>query len=402
MRVAFVIREAMPEGGLSLSAFRLATALAEAGHDAEVLYGGGEPPPGMAAAGRLVPADTPDGVSPGLMRRELERADPSVVLVGSGRVSDLDAAATVAPTALHAHLHMGVCPDNNRYWSRLGRPCGVRAGWRCAVLRPALGCSDMKRALDPAHIATQGRILERLAAGGIGAVCVGTDQAELYARHGVPASRIAVLPNLGMRASAAELAELSASTPEPWRDATAFIGRLSKEKGGSLLGKLSGSLPPGTPFRVFGEGYLAPRLGSLLGDALCGHVGQGSVIGVLMWARALAFPSLWPEPGGIAGVDAQVMGVPLAAFDVGVARFWPAAQRFPRGDVGAMAAWLAGLAKRSLPRDPDAVAAAQHAYWQRIGDRAAEALDGFAREGRFAPLGAPAERLIGEPRGVPA
>src|SRR5262249_5032469 len=146
---------------------------------------------------------------------------------------------------------------------------------------------------------------------------------------------IAVLPNLGIRMTAAKLAAVSSRTPEDWRDATAFVGRLSKAKGGQLLGALSGSLPKDARLRVFGDGYMATRLASLPSGVLCGHVDQDSVTGVLMWARAAVFPSLWPEPGGIVGVDAQTIGVPLGAFDVGAARYWPTAERFSPGDVTA-------------------------------------------------------------------
>jgi glycosyltransferase involved in cell wall biosynthesis len=266
----------------------------------------------------------------------------------------------------------------------------------CAALRPLLGCSDLKRSIDPSHVAVQRRILDVLAGGDLGVVCVSTDQAELFARHGLAAGKLAVLPNLGIAASAAELDAAGRATPREWRDATAFFGRLSKAKGGQLLGALAGSLAPGARFRVFGDGYMAPRLAALPDGVLCGHVGQDAVTGVLMWARAAVFPSLWPEPGGIVGVDAQVMGVPLAAFDVGAARHWPAARRFRRGDVEAMAAWLAEREPRGGPRDAEAVAAAQAAYRRRIAERAAELLGGFAAAGRFASFdGSPAEEMIG-------
>jgi glycosyltransferase involved in cell wall biosynthesis len=386
----------MPEGGVALAAFRLASALTELGHEATVLYGEGDPPPELAALGRELGADDAEGgVAPARLRRELERLGPDFVLVGSGRLGDLRAAAAVAPTALHAHMHNGVCADNARYWSRLRRPCGVRAGWRCAALRPLLGCANLKRTLDPGHVAAQRRFLDGLLDDRLGVVCVSTDQAELYAAHGVAAERITVLPNLGIAATPARLAEVSRETPAEWRDATAFFGRLSKAKGGQLLGPLAEAMPAGARLRIFGDGYLAPRLASLPKEVLCGHVAQDSVTGVLMWARAAVFLSLWPEPGGIVGVDAQVMGVPLAAFDVGAARFWPAARRFARGDVAAMSGWLAVQEPRRAPRDPEAVAAAQQAYRGRIARRGAEALQRFAGGGGFGGFGAaPAEELI--------
>jgi glycosyltransferase involved in cell wall biosynthesis len=272
----------------------------------------------------------------------------------------------------------------------------VRAGWRCAALRPALGCTSLQRSLDPRRIVAQREILDLLRGGGLGVVCVSTDQAELYARHGVAAERIAVLPNLGIRAGADFLREAARQTPEGWRGATAFFGRLSKQKGGELLADLADRLPAAARFRIFGAGYLEPRIAATQpGEVMCGHVPQGAVTGVLMWARAVAFTSLWPEPGGIVGVDAQLMDVPVAAFDVGAPRYWPAARRFSRGDVEAMAAWLGACEAPAGPRDPEAVASAQAGYWARIGARGADLLTNFAVRGTFgAATAAPAEELI--------
>jgi glycosyltransferase involved in cell wall biosynthesis len=226
---------------------------------------------------------------------------------------------------------------------------------------------------------------------------VSTDQAELYRRHGVPKERITVLPNLGIRAGADELRAASGETPEEWRSATAFVGRLSKAKGGQVIGRLAASLPPESRLRVFGEGYMAAGLAARApgGTIFCGHVSQRQVLGVMMWARSAVFPSLWPEPGGIVGIDAQVIGVPVTAFEVGAARYWPGARRFPLGEVDAMAGWLGERRPRDAPRDPDAVAAAQAGYWSRVGRRGAEALGAFAADGRFGSFdGAPAEELI--------
>ncbi len=394
MKVAIVARRVVPEGGLTLSVFRLAAALAEAGEDATVVYDAGEPPPDLAGFGRRV--DFAGGEPRGRLAAALERLGPDAVLVDSGQLEDLEAASSVAPTAVHANMHDATCSDRSRYWARVRQPCRIRAGWCCAALRPVLGCSNLRRSLDPRHVVRQREMLDSLRAGGIGVLCVSTDQAELYARHGVAPERIAVLPNLGVRATPAALQGALDRTPEEWRGATAFFGRLSKQKGGQLLAELGDRLPAGARFRIFGDGYLAPGIAAAQpAEVMCGHVAQGAVTGVLMWARAVVFPSLWPEPGGIVGVDAQVMDVPVAAFDVGAPRYWPAARRFSLGDVEAMAAWLGECERPAAPRDPEAVASAQAGYWARIGARGAGLLAGFAASGAFgATATAPAEELI--------
>jgi glycosyltransferase involved in cell wall biosynthesis len=274
-----------------------------------------------------------------------------------------------------------------------------------------LGCNEIKETLKPAAVADQKHFLGLLREEGIGVLCVSTDQAERYIRHGVPTRRVATLPNLGIRMGADELTHVAKAIPEHWRSAIAFVGRLSKTKGGELLPALHRELSPDHRLRVFGEGYLEPRLASLPPEVLCGHVDQEAIAGVLMWARGFVFPSLWPEPGGIVGVDAQLMGVPLAAFDIGAGRYWPAAERFARADVAGMAAWLAGQQARTSARDSHAVAAAQAAYWSLVGEKGVRDLASFAEACVFeGSHSSPAEELIdaaraaampGDPAGTP-
>lgn len=398
MRAVFFVPEVMPEGGVTLAAYRLAAALVEAGGEAEVLYCAGEPPAALAAHGRRLETAPGDPTAPRDLRGALADAEPDVVVVGSGAIEDLLTAREVAPTLLHAHLHMGTCADTSRYWYRLRRPCAVTAGWKCAALRPVLGCNELRETLKPAAVVAQKRLLGLLREGDLGVLCVSTDQVERYVAHGVPAQRVAALPNLGVRLGAGELARAGDSVPPEWRSATAFIGRLSKTKGAELLPELHRRLSPEARLRIFGGGYMESHLGSLPPGVLCGHVSQEMVAGILMWARALVFPSLWPEPGGIVGVDAQVMGVPLAAFEIGAGRHWPAARRFDRTDLGGMARWLDAQEPRTAPREAEAVASAQVAYWSRVGERARRELAAFAERGAFAgPPPEPAESLMSSP-----
>ncbi len=391
MKAVFFVREVIPEGGVALATFRLASALVEAGAEAEVLYCDGEAPSEFEHLGRRVPRPASDEAGSAELRRSLERAAPSLVVIGTGDADDLRASLDVAPTLMHAHLHLGTCADTSRYWYRLKRPCTVRAGVKCAALRPILGCNDLRHSLQPGSVAAQQSLLRLLIAERIGVLCVSTDQAELYIRHGVAASQLITLPNLGIRKDSSALSEAAEVVPPEWRSATTFIGRLSKTKGGELLNRLAEELPADSRLRVFGDGYLGGQLSGLPDGTLCGQVPQQMIAGVLMWARSVVFPSLWPEPGGIVGIDAQVMGVPLAAFDIGAARYWPKARTFERTHVRQMTAWLAEQDGRHSPRDPDEVADAQTRYWQGVASLAVAQLSSFAAGGN---AGGVAERPV--------
>jgi glycosyltransferase involved in cell wall biosynthesis len=391
MHVRFVLVRTEAEGGLSLATRRLAQALAESGVVCDMLV-----PDGTAAL------DTGDAKilrSPALTRspdapraprsdllalqRDLARGRPDLIVVSEGRADLVAASAAVAPTLLHAHETWPACPDATRYWGRLGRECQVKAGWGCAVLRPLLSCSGRAQILSASPIRHQHRLLEVMHDREVGTVAISGPQACLLLGHGIPEHALLLLPNLGMRASADHLARAASLTPPEDRSAVAFVGRLCREKGAALLPRLAQAAPA---LRVFGDGYLAPRLRPVLGAALRGHVDQGRIAGVLQWARAVVFPATWPEPGGITGIDAQLFGAPLGAFAVGAALDWPRAELFAPRDTRAMGAWAARHAPVSGPRSADLVAARQRAYWEAVTRRATGAFEAFVGTGRFPPL----------------
>jgi glycosyltransferase involved in cell wall biosynthesis len=398
MRIGYLLPEVGARaGGTVLSASRLLTALAEGGHTCELI-----------ASERLDPAQSaeltslpvrrleaslfsrnPDARDLSRFARELAAAAPDLLIVSHQVAQVVDVARRIAPTVYHAHISAPVCADATRYWNTANRPCMVTAGRKCAVIRPVMGCSGRRQALDLSPVRRQRMLLEALRAGGVGVVAVSGEQAALFLAHGLSAERVTVIPNLGVRADAGLIATAMAQTPPQDRSLVAYFGRLTKEKGARLLPALAASVPD---LAVFGDGYLRAALRSRLGPALRGEVTQERVTGVLSWARAVVFPSLWPEPGGIVGIDAQLFGVPLASFDVGAAREWPATELFAHGDVHAMATWLARRDPLSAPRDPESIAARQAAYWSRVGGRAALELSRFLDGGAFTGAGLGAVR----------
>jgi hypothetical protein len=194
-----------------------------------------------------------------------------------------------------------------------------------------------------------------------------------------------VIPNLGMRVSADHLERAAMDVPPEDRSAIAFIGRLSKDKGAALLPALVAMLPPHS-LRVFGDGYLGADLRDSLGSALRGYVTQDRLAGVLQWARAVVFPSMWPEPGGIAGIDAQLFGVPLGAFEMGAAKDWPKAALFAPGDTGDLGGWAGTQSQLNQPRDAADIACRQDRYWRSVALRASDGLTAFSATGRFPQL----------------
>lgn len=390
MFIRFVVPDIDPHGGFSLAVRRLCLALLERGYRCEVVgpraliaheaSGGCEPP---AVVLESLPTEAQGAVAdvPGL-RRALAAGAPDLLVVAYPNVDVLKAARTVGPAVLHSHMNWIACPDATRHWFGVGKACSVKAGTKCLMLRPALGCSGRRAALNPTPIVRWARLRELVTSGSIGVMAISGPQAALFREHGVPDEQLAVVPNLTMRMHPGQIADAARGTPEGDRAAVSFFGRLCREKGALLLPELAAAAPP-PGLRVFGDGYLAKRLRPALGAAMRGHVSQPQVAGVLAWSRATVFPSQWPEPGGIVGLDAQLFGVPLASFAVGAPLDWPATELFHPRATGAMAEWVARQPMIRMPRDPDEIAARQALYWERVADRASATLEAFALAGRF-------------------
>jgi glycosyltransferase involved in cell wall biosynthesis len=70
-----------------------------------------------------------------------------------------------------------------------------------------------------------------------------------------------------------------------------------------------------------------------------GRLGPAAMERAIDATRAVAVPSLWPEPFGLLGVEAQARGRPAVAYAVGGIPEWIGAAGIavPRGDEGALA-----------------------------------------------------------------
>jgi len=110
----------------------------------------------------------------------------------------------------------------------------------------------------------------------------------------------------------------------PQGDYFAFLGRVSPEKG--LERAIEIAKTAGVRLRIAAkvdaadERYYRQRIVPLLGDALIEYVGEvdeedkGAFLGN---ARALLFPIDWPEPFGLAMIEAMSCGTPVIAWSNG-------------------------------------------------------------------------------------
>jgi glycosyltransferase involved in cell wall biosynthesis len=278
----------------------------------EIRWASEEEPPSWSAADRV--------------RRFLEAMHADTVITAG--VFDRNVLRAVRENARHwvvrIHDHRMFCPHGDRMFPQFSGICSHPMGTRCAVNAFVRGC------MHGAHPASLTRLNDRLAMRDeivrADAVLVSTTHMrDTVANNGVAGDRIAITPPpLPDDAFCAEPA------PMPERATILFAGRLTPQKGlRSLiraLGLIQGSRRP--RLIVAGRGEDEEQRARSLAIALgvevewAGWLAPAALRAALDRSTAIAVPSLWPEPFGLVGSEAQARGRPAVAYDVGGIGEW--------------------------------------------------------------------------------
>jgi glycosyltransferase involved in cell wall biosynthesis len=143
-----------------------------------------------------------------------------------------------------------------------------------------------------------------------------------YARNGVPAARLNVLPLFPT---------IDASEQRADGGAVLFVGRMTALKGGDVLvdavAEASRRLRRSIPLVMAGDGPQRDewaRHAAVRDVAVefSGWVEHTRLVSIFLRAGVVVIPILWPEPFGLVGLEAGAMGLPAIAFDVGGIREW--------------------------------------------------------------------------------
>jgi len=104
-------------------------------------------------------------------------------------------------------------------------------------------------------------------------------------------------------------------------DAAVYVGRLSAEKGPTMLAECADRIQVRTIF--VGDGELAPAVRARYPSAeITGWLSAGDVLAQLRRARVLVLPSVWFELQGLVVAEAASMGVPAIVPDQSGAAEW--------------------------------------------------------------------------------
>ena len=338
MRVAVVARTTERRGGIETYLEMVLGGLAARGHAllllCEEAAGPGEPlidvPPAVTV---IEQPGAPRGAVTGALRQW----GPDVVfshgLLSPDRERECLAAA---PVIVLAHTYHGTCISGRKMFQLpVERPCHRRFGPACLLLYLPRRCGGLSPVTMVAEFRRQSARLDVVRE--CAAVVTLSDyMREEYIAHGIDPARVVTLPQWlpdGPEEDAAATARPPGATG-PLR--IAFVGRLQREKGVHLALK---ALPLARarlsrPIRltIAGHGPFAGRL-EAQAAGLCaadpgievrfaGRVDAAARSRLLSDTDVLVFPSVWPEPFGLVGLEAAAAGVPVAAFRLGGVPEW--------------------------------------------------------------------------------
>ncbi|HEY0613962.1 MAG TPA: glycosyltransferase family 4 protein [Candidatus Elarobacter sp.] len=311
---------------------------------------------------------------------ELERERPDAVVTAS--VFDpavLDAVrASGARWIVRIHDHRAFCPTGDRVYPQFEAPCSAPMGNACRRATVVRGCVHGPRPSSFARIAAREALRDRLATADRVLVS-SAHMAATCAANGIDPARVAITPPPLPDAAFADV-----PAPRPPAPALLFASRLTPRKGlRSLIGALAHLAPGERPLLVVaGEGDAeedaARTQAESAGVAVRwrGKLAARELREAIDGVDAVAVPSLWPEPFGLIGIEAQARGRPAVGYSVGGIGDWigGAGIAVGRGDETALAgAILAVLDRGAWPRF--AVAARERAEAYRLPAHVARLID---------------------------
>ena len=310
---------------------------------------------------------------------ELRRERPDVVITAS--VFDtavLDAVRAHAPRwFVRVHDHRSFCPTGDRVYPQFEAVCSASMGAACRAGTIVRGCVHGPRPSSFRRIAARAALRDRIALAD--GVLVSSEHMRTTAvANGIRAERVAITPP-----PLADDAYAFAPPERPRARTLLFASRLTPRKGlRSLLGALAKIAPHERPrLVVAGEGEAEARdaRAQAARDELAvdwrGKLTAAELRAAIDAADAVAVPSLWPEPFGLVGIEAQARGRPAVAYKV-----------------GGIDDWITGAGIAVRRADEDALAGAirtvlDDTIWPRLSAAARTRAENYR-------LGAHVERLL--------
>ncbi|HZB24776.1 MAG TPA: glycosyltransferase family 4 protein [Vicinamibacterales bacterium] len=369
MRILVATWTARQVGGAETYLARTLAALVAAGHDVMLCCETDEPDDRPRFA---VPAEVETlrslASSPAVTMARLAEWQPEVVYVhGLADPAVEEQLQALAPAVLFAHGYYGTCISGEKAQRfPIIRPCARQFGPACLALYYPRRCGGLRPstfARDYRRQRSRQRLLRRYAA----VLTHSEHMREEFVRHGAAGGRVV---NCSITAPVATTPQPQPSPAPPDRVRVphlVFAGRMDPLKGGEELLRATvlahQELGSGLRVTLAGDGIervrwerVAWEVGARherLSIHFTGWLGPAGVARLLATADILVMPSLWPEPFGLIGQEANRQGVPVVAYATGGIPEW-----LTDGVNGCLA-----------PGDPPTVEGLAHAIVRCLSDR---------------------------------
>ena len=338
MRIAVATWTSRQVGGAETYLARTIAAFVAEGHDLLLCYESDDPddrprfavPPTVAT---LCVSEL--GVATALER--LRQWQPDVIYVhGLNDSAFEEQLQSIAPAVLFAHAYYGTCISGDKaHRFPVIQPCTRRFGAACLALYYPRRCGGLKPSTLAADYLLQRRRLQLLKR--YAAVLTHSEHMRReYLRHGAAGGRVV---NCSVKTSSTNAPPFHAP-PVPTDRVRVphlvFAGRMDPLKGGEELLRASAIAHArlNSPLRLTlaGDGTQRSRWEEVAREVgasyeglsihFTGWLGPVGVARLLATADILVMPSLWPEPFGLIGQEANRQGVPVVAYATGGIPEW--------------------------------------------------------------------------------
>jgi glycosyltransferase involved in cell wall biosynthesis len=244
----------------------------------------------------------------------------------------------IAPAVFVAHSYYGTCVSGEKtHKFPVVRPCSRVFGVACLALYFPRRCGGLSPISMLTAYERQRRrlgLLHRYAA----VITPSAHMSREFLRHGIAANRVHTLPH-GI--DPADDDADAAAPRERWRIAQspvrlAFVGRMDRLKGGrallEALPRVQAALGRPIHLTFAGEGPAreswerhAVGISAAAADLtieFTGWLPQEALAARLAATDVVVVPSQWPEPFGLAGLEANRRGLPVVAYATGGIPEW--------------------------------------------------------------------------------
>ena len=339
MRIAIATWTSRQVGGAETYLSRTISSFVSAGHQVALCYESDEPDdrPRFTLPGGVVTLNAAE-LGASAVLEQLKKWNPQVVYVHGLSDPAFEAQLqAMAPAVFFAHGYYGTCISGEKtHRFPVIQPCARRFGAACLALYYTRRCGGVNPATFAHDYLRQRRRLQLLR--GYAAVLTHSEHMrQEFLRHGAAGGRV-----FNCSVTISDAAPNGPSSPAlvpPDRvhvPHLVFAGRMDPLKGGDALlhAAAAAHVRMRSPLRLTlaGDGprrreweQIARDLGRThegLSIHFTGWLGPAGLARLLAAADILVLPSLWPEPFGLIGQEANRQGVPVVAYATGGIPEW--------------------------------------------------------------------------------